>query len=216
MNRRDFLKYTSLASGCAIAPTMFQAAGAAPANTGKSGWREIEHVTTVALDPARGQSKIWFPIPTHVRLDHQTPIANSCRGNYSRVGIFREPVYGMESVYAEWSGLDAKVPMQLEVTSQVSVRDRVADLGKPNGQGDKMPDDVAFYLKGTPSSPTDGIVLATATKIAGSRRAAVDKAHAVYDWILDNGVRDPNTQGCGTGDVVAMLETGNISGKCAD
>jgi hypothetical protein len=216
MNRRDFLKYTSLASGFAFAPAAFQAVGAAPANAAKGGWRDIEHVTKITLDPARAQSKVWVPIPTHVHLDHQTPITNACRGNYSKVGIFREPIYGMEAVYAEWTGLDAKAPMQLDVTSQVSVRDRVADLGKPDGQGDKVPDDVALYLKGTPSSPTDGIVLATATKIAGSRRGAVDKAHAVYDWILENGVRDPNVTGCGTGDVVAMLETGNISGKCAD
>src|SRR4051794_1673999 len=140
MNRRDFLKCTSLASGFVLAPTMFQGVGAAPAAS--AGWRNIEHVTKLTLDPARGQSKVWVPIPTHVRLEHQTPIANAFHGNYSKVGIFREPVYGMECVYAEWTGLDAKVPMQLEVTSQVSVRDRVADLGKPDGQGEKIPDDV--------------------------------------------------------------------------
>jgi transglutaminase-like putative cysteine protease len=90
------------------------------------------------------------------------------------------------------------------------------DLDRPSPASARIPDDVALYLKPTPSSPTDGIVLETARKIAKGKEAPLDKARAVYDWILENGVRDPNTKGCGTGDVVAMLETGNISGKCAD
>ncbi len=210
MNRRHFLKGTALASAAAFAPAIQPSAAYA------NGWRDFELVTRVTLDPERGASRVWVPIPTHVQLEHQKPIANTCQGNYSRAGIFREPVYGCEGVYAEWTGADAKIPMKLEVFSRVAVRDRVADLGKPDGQGDKVPDDVPLYLKGTPSAPTDGIVLTTAQKIAGDRRSAIDKARAVYDWILENGVRDPNITGCGTGDVVGMLETGNISGKCAD
>src|SRR4051794_4547696 len=178
MNRRDFLKCTSLASGFALAPTMLQGLGAAPAAS--AGWRNIEHVTKLTLDPARGQSKVWVPIPTHVHLEHQTPIANAFHGNYSKVGIFREPIYGMECVYAEWTGLDAKVPMQLEVPSKVGGGARVGDLEKRDGRGDKVREVVVLYLRGTPSPPTEGFVFATATKIAGNRRGAVDKAHAVY------------------------------------
>ena len=205
MNRRHFLKGTALASAAAFAPAIQPSAAYA------NGWRDFELVTKVTLDPERGASRVWVPIPTHVQLEHQKPIANTCQGNYSRAGIFREPVYGCEGVYAEWTGADAKIPMKLEVFSRVAVRDRVADLGKPDGQGDKVPDDVPLYLKGTPSAPTDGIVLTTAQKIAGDRRSAIDKARAVYDWILENGVRDPNITGCGTGDVVGMLETGNTA-----
>jgi transglutaminase-like putative cysteine protease len=41
-------------------------------------------------------------------------------------------------------------------------------------------------------------------------------ARAIYDWIVENTVRDPQVQGCGLGDIRGMLEMKNLSGKCAD
>ena len=212
MNRREFLKATSAVSGLSLVPGALQSALA----SGQAGWRHFELLTNVTIEPTRGRSKVWLPIPTHVRLDHQLPVTNTYQGNYSKAGIFREPLYGCEAVYAEWDGEAAKAPMKIELVSKVSVRDRATDLNKPQPKLASASDDVALYLKGTPSSPTDGIVLKTAQKIAKPGQTPIEKAQAVYDWIIENGIRDPNVTGCGTGDVVAMLETGNISGKCAD
>ena len=39
---------------------------------------------------------------------------------------------------------------------------------------------------------------------------------AIYEWIVQNTLRDPKTRGCGTGNIKAMLESGNLGGKCAD
>ena len=44
----------------------------------------------------------------------------------------------------------------------------------------------------------------------------VDKARAIYEWIVDNTFRDPKVKGCGIGDITTMLETGYLGGKCAD
>jgi transglutaminase-like putative cysteine protease len=33
---------------------------------------------------------------------------------------------------------------------------------------------------------------------------------------VDNAYREPKTRGCGAGDIKAMLESGNLGGKCAD
>jgi transglutaminase-like putative cysteine protease len=44
----------------------------------------------------------------------------------------------------------------------------------------------------------------------------MDKARAIYEWIVDNTERNPKTRGCGVGDIKAMLESGNLAGKCAD
>ncbi len=38
----------------------------------------------------------------------------------------------------------------------------------------------------------------------------------MYEWIVDNTFRDPKTRGCGVGDIKFMLESKNLSGKCAD
>ena len=44
----------------------------------------------------------------------------------------------------------------------------------------------------------------------------MEKARALYEWIVDNTFRDPKVRGCGLGDIQTMLETKNLGGKCAD
>jgi transglutaminase-like putative cysteine protease len=59
-------------------------------------------------------------------------------------------------------------------------------------------------------------VLSKAREIIGARSAPVDKARAIYDWIVDNTFRRAETRGCALGNIAFMLETGDMGGKCAD
>jgi transglutaminase-like putative cysteine protease len=72
------------------------------------------------------------------------------------------------------------------------------------------------FLRPTKLLPTDGIVKETATEITKGASGDVEKARAIYEWIVDNTFRDPKTRGCGLGDIRFMLESGNLGGKCAD
>jgi transglutaminase-like putative cysteine protease len=81
---------------------------------------------------------------------------------------------------------------------------------------DASREELAEFLRPTASSPIDGIVLMTAQKIVGSRTAPLDKARAIYDWVVDNAFRRAETRGCGLGDITFMLESGDLGGKCAD
>ena len=69
------------------------------------------------------------------------------------------------------------------------------------------------FLRSTKLLPTDGIVKATATEITRGAKTDIEKAHAVYEWIVDNTFRDPKTRGCGHGDIRFMLESKDLSGK---
>ena len=64
--------------------------------------------------------------------------------------------------------------------------------------------------------PTDGIVRKTALEATRGANSDVEKAQALYDWVVTNAHREPTVRGCGIGDIKAMLETGNLGGKCAD
>ena len=75
---------------------------------------------------------------------------------------------------------------------------------------------LARFLQPTRLIPTDGIVRTTANEITKGAGTDLEKARAIYDWIVDNTFRDPKTRGCGLGDIRFMLESGNLSGKCAD
>jgi transglutaminase-like putative cysteine protease len=64
--------------------------------------------------------------------------------------------------------------------------------------------------------PTDGIVKETALKATAGATTEMEKARAIYDWVVDNTFRDPKVRGCGRGDIRFMLESGDMGGKCAD
>jgi transglutaminase-like putative cysteine protease len=56
----------------------------------------------------------------------------------------------------------------------------------------------------------------TALEATRGANTDVDKARAIFQWVVANGHREPTVRGCGTGDIKTMLETGNLGGKCAD
>src|SRR5262249_37337275 len=64
--------------------------------------------------------------------------------------------------------------------------------------------------------PIDGVVRDKAREITGSARTDVDKARAIYDWVVENTFRDAKVRGCGRGDIRWMLESQSLGGKCAD
>ena len=55
-----------------------------------------------------------------------------------------------------------------------------------------------------------------ATEITSGAKTDIEKARAIYEWIVENTFRDPKTRGCGVGDIRFMLESKDLGGKCAD
>jgi transglutaminase-like putative cysteine protease len=102
------------------------------------------------------------------------------------------------------------------VVSTFSTRNRAVDFGKRDPALKLDAATARFNLEPTELIPTDGIVRKTAADITRGKTSDIDKARALYDWIVDNTFRNPKTRGCGVGDIRAMLETGNLNGKCAD
>jgi transglutaminase-like putative cysteine protease len=53
-------------------------------------------------------------------------------------------------------------------------------------------------------------------RIVDGRTDPRERLRAIYDWVVDTTWRNPDTPGCGLGDIKAMLESGNFGGKCVD
>jgi transglutaminase-like putative cysteine protease len=104
----------------------------------------------------------------------------------------------------------------LVVASRAAVRDREVDFARPDLAIGIDTATRRFYTAATELVPTDGIVRRTAHDVTRGVRSEMAKARAIYEWVVENTVREPTTRGCGVGDVKAMLETGNLGGKCAD
>jgi transglutaminase-like putative cysteine protease len=210
MKRRTLLKAAPAAGLLAATPW---AAHAQSSSSDPQGWRTFEVVTRLEITPPTGQVVAWVPLPLMQKTDWFESLSNSTTGNAEHTEVFVDPVYGAGIVYARFKAGEAQ-PM-VEATSRFRTRDRFVAM-RPGGSTEVSAQEQALYLKGTDLMPTDGIVRETAQKITKGSRSDVEKARAIYDWVVENTERNPKTRGCGVGDVKAMLETGTLNGKCAD
>ena len=212
MDRRIFLKSSAAIPLAAVLPRAALAQQTA-FNPQPGSWRTHEITTRVEVLKPAGVSRVWLPVPS-VEDGSQKPLDNSWAGNAKVMRIAADGKYGAGIFYVEWPEGEAK-PV-VELTSRFMSRDRAVDLSKPNPALRLDAQDIAFYTAPTELQPTDGIVRKTALEITRGTRTDMQRAKAIYEWIVDNTQRDPKTRGCGVGDIKAMLETGNLGGKCAD
>jgi transglutaminase-like putative cysteine protease len=208
MNRRTFLQSSAALAVAQALPWD------AIALAGEQGWRTFETVTRVQVSDPFGVARAWVPLPLVADTDWQRTLDNAWTGNASRAQLMRDPKYGVTMLYAEWP--EKEMNPVIEVTSRFMTRDRAVDFAAPRGDRDLGAGERTFYTAPTELIPTDGIVRKTALEVTRGATDDVQKARAIYDWIVDNTFRDPKVKGCGVGDIKAMLETGNLGGKCAD
>jgi transglutaminase-like putative cysteine protease len=206
MNRRTFLKSTTAVAVAQSLP--WQGAFAA------DGWRTFETVTRVEVKDSFGVARAWVPMPLELDTGWQKVIDNSWTGNATTAKVMHDGKYGVGMLYAEWS--DKVMNPALEVTSRFMTRDRATDFSKSDKSIDLSTAERKFFTAPTELIPTDGIVRKMALDITKGAKTDVDKARAIYEWIVDHTFRDPKTRGCGVGDVKSLLESGNLGGKCAD
>jgi transglutaminase-like putative cysteine protease len=198
MHRRDFIKGAAAAGGVAA---LGRHAAASP-----EGWREFALTYHVAVKDPKTPTRLWLPVPQDA-LDYQRAIDLTWTSPVAAFMLW-ETAARAPIVSAAW--VEPQTARDISVTARVRTRDR------SGYSPDAGPEEVAEYLKPTPSSPTDGVVLAKAREIIGNRTAPIDKARAIYDWVVDNTYRNPKTRGCGVGNVAFMLQSGDLGGKCAD
>ena len=185
------------------APTSAHTAEPAPTFT----WRRFEITTRVTLQNSSGPARLWLPL-AQTAAGYQVSIAVDWKSN-GRTELVRDATYGAQIVRCTWE--DDATPQQIEVTQHVATRERAALPSVPLSQAERR-----FWTASTDSAPTDGIVRATVERIVAGRTDPHDRLRAIYDWVIDTTWRNPDTPGCGLGDIKAMLESNNFGGKCAD
>jgi transglutaminase-like putative cysteine protease len=178
-------------------------------------WRSFELTTTVNVADVKGATQLWLPIPD-VDTDWQRPLANSWTGNASTARIAADPKRGVRMLHATFS--DATAAPTLTLVSTVQTRNRSTDWDRKAAVAAVTEDPAVLKASLAPTEliPTDGIVRQTALEATRGAASDVDKTRAIYQWVIEHAHREPKTRGCGTGDIKAMLETGNLGGKCAD
>lgn len=214
MNRRHFLKTSAAAPAALAAGSLFP--GMANSATAPSNlpWRVFEVTTRVEVLKPAGATRVWLPVPLIVDTDYQKSLGNQWNADGGQVSFSQDLQSGTGIVSGEWR--DGSPPV-LVLTSRFATMNRATDLTRAGaGAGTSGREELKYFLQPSELIPTDGIVRSTAMEITKTAKGDVDKARAIYEWIVENTYRDPKTRGCGVGDIKYMLENRSYGGKCAD
>ncbi len=153
--------------------------------------------------------RLWIPYP--VSDENQDIWDIKVNGNFSSSSVYREGENGNMSLYAEW-GIPSN-DRTLTYTFKVK-RKEVVKKDFPKKELPFSKEEFKKYLKATRLGPIDGKTKEYADKITKGKKTNIDKAKAIYEWIVYNMHRDPNVKGCGFGEVDKLLVS--MGGRCGD
>lgn len=212
LNRRSFLKSVGMAAAAApfatpsfAAPVAFDPRPGAP--------RTFELVTRVDVAHPKGDVRVWVPAPSQSFGNWFDAQGTRFSGNAAHTALRTDSISGAKFVEASWRGVDKPT---LEVVSRFSTRDRDVTPSRHAPAAPLSEAERAKFLASTKLVPLGGIVKETSDSIVRGKKSDLAKLHAIYAWVVDHTYRNAATIGCGDGDVVKMLTSGNLGGKCAD
>lgn len=210
MNRRDFVRSASIASA-SFALTKNRRFFATVAAS--DGWRTFEVTTRVEVLKTAGSTRIWVPGALILETPFQRTLSNTFDAQGGTAKLVESKSDALAIIAAEFP---PGAKPSLTVTSRIATKNAAVDLSAPGNAPKEDRANLEHFLRPTKLLPTDGIVKATAIEITKNAKTDVEKARAIYEWIVGNTFRNPKTRGCGIGDIRFMLETRDLSGKCAD
>jgi len=209
MHRRDFLRSAGVVSASLAFPKAARlfALGETP------GWRTFEVTTRVEVLKPSGTTLVWLPAALIRETPYQKTFANDFRAEGGTAEIVERKADALGIVSAKFP---AGVKPVLTLTSKVATRNAAVDLSVPGKVPKADRAELDNFLRPTKLIPTGGLVKLRATEITRGAATDMEKARAIYEWIVDNTFRNPKTRGCGVGDIGFMLESKDLGGKCAD
>jgi len=178
MNRRNFLRTNgSICAGWALTKALPVLAD----SPSVSGWRTFEVVTRVELLKPEGVSHVWLPAP----LIHDTPYQKTISTRFTAAGGTARLSKDKQNALGIVSALyPANARPVLTLTSRVSLKNYAVDL---SSQGTAWPvsrAELDYFLQPSRYVPTDGIVKQTALKATTGATTDLEKARAIYEWVV--------------------------------
>src|SRR5689334_1813129 len=210
MNRREFLTY---AGGAAVSASLCKVDRAFAQERASTGWRTFEVTTRVEVLKPSGSTRIWLPAALLGETPFQKTLANDFKAEEGRVKLIESAADSLGIVAGEFP---AGTKPAMTLTSRIATKNYAVDFSGPNKALTVDRDELDYFLRPTKLIPTDGVVKATANKITAGSKTDLEKARAIYEWIVENTFRNSKTRGCGVGDIRFMLEIKDLGGKCAD
>jgi transglutaminase-like putative cysteine protease len=158
---------------------------------------------------------VWLPYPAGD--DNQDVTVAEVSAPYS-YAIAKEPRFGNSILHL--AAMDPR-ERELAIEMKISVRRREyvrRDLGTATGvkasQTPPVPQDVAAWLQPDRLVPLDDKIRALAASVTRGRQGNLEKARAIYDYVVDTMSYDKSGTGWGNGDIYWACDAKR--GNCTD
>lgn len=176
--------------------------------------KEVKGTVTTNVDMSAYEQgkvvRVWLPVAHDG--DYQKIENVSYDAPAATKAEVTEDSEGNKMLYLEWDANVAPADRTASLSFHAERQEvRVSDIVD---DGSEIPADVKQYLEGSKLVPVNDQVKTAADEIVAGKTGTVEKARAIYDWIIANMNRDESVTGCGQGDVCALLDT--KAGKCTD
>ena len=155
--------------------------------------------------------RVWLPVAQDYDYQKVTDVKFNAPG--AKIAKINKDSLGNKMLYIEWDA-DADPSTRKADLSFHATREEVTRPELKEDDSAKLPKDAKEALKGSKLVPVNDQVKYAANKIVKGKKTDLEKARAIYDWIIANMNRDESVAGCGQGDVCALLST--KGGKCTD
>ncbi len=178
---------------------------------------EVECLTLVPPLPAGSQKlRVWIPVPQSG--DHQR-ISDLKIQSPAPYRIYKEPKFGDQCAYLELVPGRAATPSEIRISFKARRQEYRMDVTDPPASGATLPDKAnpespAMWLQPDRLVPTDGIIGDLSRDHTQGLTQPLDKAHAIYNYVVSTMAYDKSGQGWGRGDAVFACTA--RKGNCTD
>lgn len=181
----------------------------------KSAKQEVEGTVSNIVDLTQYEKgkkvRLWIPLPHD--SEYQTVDGIEYDAG-SASSVISGDDWGNQILYVEWD--ENAEPADRVVTIHFDVkREEVLYPEIKEDESEVFSEEIKKNLEPSKNLPLNDQVKAKAMEVTEGKSTDLEKARAIYDWVIANMNRNEEVKGCGEGDVCALLDT-TMSGKCTD
>ena len=177
--------------------------------------QEVEGTVSNTVDMTKYEKgkkvRLWIPLPHD--SEYQTVDGIEYDAG-SASSVISGDDWGNQMLYVEWD--ENAEPADRVVTIHFDVkREEVLHPEIKEDESEVFSEEIKKNLEPSKNLPLNDQVKAKAMEVTEGKSTDLEKARAIYDWVIANMNRNEDVKGCGEGDVCALLDT-TMSGKCTD
>lgn len=174
-------------------------------------WRTYEITTTLSLKPTQTRTRLWLPLPLNQDTLYQRTIAHQWAENAEIASMRRLPDGDLETFQCEWKA-DSEQESKLLLTTQVMTADRHFEVAKRTIAPERE-DILRRNLQASSLIPNDGAAHQTGERIVGRIKDPLAQAKAIFDWVIDNTIYNPELPAGSGGDIRKQFESRQFGGR---